>query len=125
LSALHPLLLVAAICLLITFLTELTSNTATAEMFLPILAAVAVAVKLNPLLLMIPGTLSCSFAFMLPVATPPNAIVFGTDRLRISDMARTGLVLNLLGVILITGAIYLLGGAVLGIDVGVVPHWAR
>ena len=80
LSAVHPLLLVAILCLMITFLTELTSNTATAEMFLPILAALGVAIQVNPLLLMVPATLSCSFAFMLPVATPPNAIVFGTDR---------------------------------------------
>lgn len=106
-----------------TFVTELTSNTATSELFLPILAAVAV--KLNPLLLLIPGTLSCSFAFMLLPATPLNAIVFGTDRLRMGDMARAGLALNLLGMVVITGAIYLLGNSVRGIDVGRVPDWAR
>ena len=125
LSVLHPLLLVGAVCFLITFLTELTSNTATAEMFLPILAAVGVAVDVNPLLLMIPGTLSCSLAFMLPVATPPNAIVFGTDRVRMVDMARTGLVLNLVGVAVVTAAIALLGHAVLGIELGATPGWAK
>ena len=124
LSALHPLLLVGAICFLVTFLNELTSNTATAEMFLPILAAVGVAVDVNPLLLMIPGTLSCSFAFMLPVATPPNAIVFGTDRVRMADMARTGIVLNLLGVVVIAAAVWLLGRVVLGIELGEMPSWA-
>jgi sodium-dependent dicarboxylate transporter 2/3/5 len=70
--------------------------------------------KVNPLLLMIPGTLSCSFAFMLPVATPPNAIVFGTERLRVSDMARVGVVLNLIGAIVVTLAIFLLNPAARG-----------
>jgi sodium-dependent dicarboxylate transporter 2/3/5 len=123
LSVLPPLALVLGICLLITFLTELTSNTATAEMFLPILAALAVAIEVHPLLLMIPGALSCSFAFMLPVATPPNAIVFGTGRVTASDMARTGIWLNLLGAVVITVAVYLLGPS-LGIDLGHFPAWA-
>lgn len=123
-SFLHPILLVASICLIITFLTELTSNTATAEMLLPILAALGVAVKINPLFLMIPGTLSCSCAFMLPVATPPNAIVFGTERLRIAEMARAGFLLNLTGVVIITLATYFLGRLVFGIDLTQMPDWA-
>jgi sodium-dependent dicarboxylate transporter 2/3/5 len=123
-SFLHPIILVAAICFTITFLTELTSNTATAEMLLPVLAALGVAVNVNPLLLMIPGTLSCSCAFMLPVATPPNAIVFGTERLRISDMAKAGFLLNLLGVVTITIATYLIGRVVFGIDLAEMPDWA-
>ena len=125
LSAVHPLLLVAILCLMITFLTELTSNTATAEMFLPILAALGVAIQVNPLLLMIPATLSCSFAFMLPVATPPNAIVFGTDRVRMTDMVRVGLILNLTGVAIVAGAIYLLGGSAFGIELTGLPDWAK
>ncbi len=124
LSSLHPILIVAAICLLITFLTELTSNTATAQILLPILAALAVSIKVNPLLLMIPGTLSCSFAFMLPVATPPNAIVFGTDRLRVSQMAKVGIILNLLGAIITTAAVFLLARGVFGIDLAQMPAWA-
>jgi sodium-dependent dicarboxylate transporter 2/3/5 len=123
LGALPPILIIACICILITFLTELTSNTATAEILLPILAALAVSMRVNPLLLMIPGTLSCSFAFMLPVATPPNAIVFGTDRLRVSDMARVGVILNFLGVIIITLAVFLIGRAVFGIDLSEIPSW--
>ncbi|MFQ5586932.1 MAG: SLC13 family permease, partial [Thermodesulfobacteriota bacterium] len=122
-SALHPIFIIAAICFFMTFLTEFTSNTATAEMLLPVLAALAAAIKVNPLLLMIPATLSCSCAFMLPVATPPNAIIFGTERLRISDMARTGVALNLIGVILITVATYLIGRAVFGIDLTQFPTW--
>ena len=93
-------------------------------MFLPILAALGVAAKINPLLLMIPGTLSCSCAFMLPVATPPNAIVFGTQRLQIKDMAKAGLMMNFIGIVLITLAMYFWGRFVFGIDVGVMPDWA-
>lgn len=122
LEALNPILLVIIICLSVTFLTELTSNTATTEMILPILAGVAVAIKLNPLLLMIPATLSASCAFMLPVATPPNAIVFGTGRIKIYEMARVGIILNLIGVILITVAIFTTGKAVFGIDPAVFPE---
>ena len=125
LSSLPPLLIVAFICLFITFLTELTSNTATAEILLPILAALAVSINVNPLLLMIPGTLSCSFAFMLPVATPPNAIVFGTNRLKVSDMARVGVIFNLVGVVIITAALFLIGKSIFGIDLSVMPSWAQ
>jgi sodium-dependent dicarboxylate transporter 2/3/5 len=123
LGSLPPILVIACICLLITFFTELTSNTATAQILLPILATLAVSIRVNPLLLMIPGALSCSFAFMLPVATPPNAIVFGTDRLRVADMARVGVILNFIGVIIITLAVFLIGRAVFGIDLSEIPSW--
>ena len=124
LSFLHPILLVALCCLGITFLTEITSNTATANMVLPVMASLAVSIGVNPLLMMIPVTLSCSFAFMMPVATPPNAIVFGSRRLRISDMAKVGLIINLLGVLVILIGICLLGPIVWGIDVLEMPDWA-
>jgi sodium-dependent dicarboxylate transporter 2/3/5 len=120
----HPLVIIAAICLMITFLTELTSNTATSEILLPILAALSVSIGLNPLLLMIPATLSCSLAFMLPVATPPNVIIFGTARLRIADMARAGLVLNLAGVLIVTLGTWFIVRTVLGIDITQMPDWA-
>ncbi len=120
----HPIIIVLAICLFVTFLTELTSNTATAEMLLPIIGGLAIAVKINPLFLMIPATISCSFAFMLPVATPPNAIIFGTNRLKISEMAKTGVWLNVIGAILITISIYIVGKAVFGIDLAQFPEWA-
>jgi sodium-dependent dicarboxylate transporter 2/3/5 len=125
LSGFPPWLLVLAVCLLVTFLTELTSNTATTQMVLPIVAAVAVAMRVNPLLLMVPATLSASCAFMLPVATPPNAIIFGTDMVRSRQMAQVGLVLNLCGAALITACIYTLGRLVLGIDIGALPAWAE
>jgi len=109
LSEINPLILVAIICITVTFLTEVTSNTATTEMLLPVLAGLSVAINVNPLLLMIPATLSASCAFMLPVATPPNAIIFGTGRIKIHEMARTGIFLNLIGVALISIYISVIG----------------
>ena len=124
LASLPPVLLVLGVCLAITFLTELTSNTATAQMALPVLAGVAGATGIHPLLLMVPATLSASCAFMLPVATPPNAIVFGTGRVTIRQMSRTGLILNLIGALLITAAVWTLGGVAFGTDLGAAPSWA-
>jgi sodium-dependent dicarboxylate transporter 2/3/5 len=92
-------LVVLAVCLLTTFLTEVTSNTATSTLLLPILAAAAPALAVPPLLLMVPAALSASCAFMLPVATPPNAIVFGSGWLTVPRMARVGVVLNLVGAV--------------------------
>jgi sodium-dependent dicarboxylate transporter 2/3/5 len=125
LAGTSPTIMVAAICGSITFLTELTSNTATTEMILPILASVAVAMKTNPLVLMIPATLSASCAFMMPVATPPNAIIFGSGRIRIIEMARVGLVINLIGIAVISLLFLTLGTAVLQIDPGTLPDWAQ
>jgi sodium-dependent dicarboxylate transporter 2/3/5 len=98
---------ISAITTLITFLTELTSNTATTQMILPILGALATAVKIHPLYLMVPATLAASCAFMLPVATPPNAIVFGSGKLKIWDMVKIGLWLNLISIIIISIFTYL------------------
>lgn len=120
---LSPIFLVAFVCFLLTFLTEFTSNTATTMMILPILAGVARSIHVHPLLLMIPATLSCSCAFMLPIATPPNAIVFGTGRLRIRDMASLGLLINLVGIVLITAYTSLIGGRILGINFSIFPAW--
>jgi len=118
-------MVIALICLAITFLTELTSNVATIQMFLPVLAALAVAQNVNPLLYMVPATMSASMAFMMPVATPPNAIVFGSQRLHIIDMARVGLVINLIGVAVTTIAAHALLPFVFGTEPGVVPSWAQ
>jgi sodium-dependent dicarboxylate transporter 2/3/5 len=97
----HPLILIFTISLFMTFLTELTSNTATTEMILPVLAGIAVVADIDPLMLMVPATMSASMAFMLPVATPPNAIIFGTNRIRMKDMVRAGIILNIIGAITI------------------------
>jgi len=107
-------LLVFLIALGMTFLTELTSNTASTQMVLPVLASAAIAQDLPPLLLMLPATLAASMAFMMPVATPPNAIVFGSERLRIADMVRAGLVLNLLGPVVATLFVLYVAPVVLG-----------
>jgi len=123
-ASLHPFLIILLIAFFMSFLTELTSNTATTEMLLPILAGMAVAVKVNPLLFMIPATMAASLAFMLPVATPPNAIVFGTNRIRIADMMKTGLILNLTGVIIVALAMYFWGQSVFDIDINIFPDWA-
>jgi sodium-dependent dicarboxylate transporter 2/3/5 len=93
-------------------------------MILPILAAIAVATETHPLILMIPATLSASCAFMMPVATPPNAIIFGSGRLSVGEMARLGIFLNLIGALVIATAVYTLGSAVFDIDPTVLPEWA-
>jgi len=124
LAGTHPMILTSVIVTMMSFLTELTSNIASTEMILPILAGMAVSIQINPLLLMIPATLAASLAFMLPVATPPNAIVFGTGRLLIKDMVKTGFLLNLIGVIVTTLVTYFWGTLVFKIDVGSFPAWA-
>jgi len=116
LAEVPPVLLVLSVCLGITLLTEFTSNTATTQTILPILASVAVATGIHPLFLMVPATLSASCAFMMPVATPPNAIVFGSERIHIADMARAGVWINLAGAVLITTLFLTLGRAVLGVE---------
>jgi solute carrier family 13 (sodium-dependent dicarboxylate transporter), member 2/3/5 len=123
-SGLNILLVIFIIALLMTTLTELTSNTATTEMILPILAGIAVSAQMNPLLLMLPATLSGSMAFMLPVATPPNAIIFGTNRLKVIQMARAGLLLNLIGAVVITLMTYWIGMLVFNISPNEFPEWA-
>lgn len=123
-AALPTFALILLVCLALTFLTELTSNTATTEMILPILAAVAVATGTHPLILMIPATMSASCAFMMPVATPPNSIVFGSNRISIPEMARAGIVLNLFGALVIASVVYTLGLVVFDIDPSELPDWA-
>ena len=118
------IILIALAVLLIIFMTELASNTATAAAFLPILASVAiVGLEQNPLLLVIPATMAASCAFMLPAATPPNAIVYGSEKFSIQQMARGGFFLNLLFILLVTVAVYALIIPVFGIEMGELPAW--
>ena len=116
--------MIGGICTMLTFLTELTSNTATTQMILPILSSIAVAMKTNPLMLLIPATLSASCAFMMPVATPPNAIVFGSGRVKIFEMVKAGVLINFIGVVVVTGLFLALGTFVFSIDPNVLPEWA-
>ena len=92
-------------------------------MILPILASVSVAIGINPLLLMIAATLSASMAFMMPVGTPPNTIVFASKRLKISDMAKTGFSLKLVSVIIISVIVYIVGDAIFHLQS--FPDWAK
>lgn len=123
LATLSPIMMTGGIATLMTFTTELTSNTATTQMVLPILASVAVALGRNPFYLMVPATISASCAFMMPVATPPNAIIFGTGRLRIADMAKVGIILNLIGVVVITLWLHLVGPGLFGGGPMTHPSW--
>lgn len=107
LAVLPLLLLILSLCLVVSFVTEITSNTATATLLMPILASAAVAIEVDPIILMMPAAISASCAFMMPVATPTNAIVYGSGKLAISHMAREGAILNILMAFIITGAILL------------------
>jgi sodium-dependent dicarboxylate transporter 2/3/5 len=121
----HPYLILAAVVTMMSFLTELTSNVASTQMLLPVFASLAVSSGNNPLLMMIPATIASSLAFMLPTATPPNAIVFGTDRIRIATMVRTGFILNMTGVLVVVVITWLLGNSSFDIELGSVPAWAK
>ena len=101
-TTLPVILVIAAVALTVTFMTEVTSNTATTALLMPILAAAAISADIEPAILMLPAAMSASCAFMLPVATAPNAIVYGTDKISIQQMVRTGFGLNFLGTLLIT-----------------------
>lgn len=107
------LLVVGFVVTIIIFLTELTSNTATAAGFLPLMGALGVSLGIDPILLAAPAALAASCAFMMPVATPPNAIVFGSGKLEIRDMIKAGFALNIIGIILVTFVGYYLAAAVL------------
>ncbi|XP_028564162.2 solute carrier family 13 member 2 [Podarcis muralis] len=118
----HPAI-AFVLCLLVALFTECTSNVATTTLFLPILASMSQAICLNPLYVMLPCTLSASLAFMLPVATPPNAIVFSYGQLHVIDMVKAGCMLNLLGVLTITLAINTWGFPIF--DLHNFPSWAN
>ena len=123
LSSVSPILVIIITATLVTFLTELTSNTALTQTILPIVASVSIAIGLNPLLLMLTATISASMAFMLPVATPPNTIIFAGGRIKILEMAKTGFALNIIGVIVISLMVYYLGNLIFGLNT--FPVWAK
>lgn len=108
LSTLPIFVVMLCICLAVTFMTETTSNTATTTLLMPILAAAALGAGMDPKLIMIPAAMSASCAFMLPVATAPNVIMFSTGRFSIETMAREGFALNLIGALIISVGCYLL-----------------
>jgi sodium-dependent dicarboxylate transporter 2/3/5 len=108
LSALPAIAMIAGLCLVVTFMTELTSNTATTTLLMPILAAAAAAAGLDPIYMMLPAALTASCAFMLPTATTPNTVAFSSGRFPLRTMVSEGVALNVLGVIVVTIASYLL-----------------
>ncbi|KAM9044922.1 Na(+)/citrate cotransporter isoform 1-T1 [Megaptera novaeangliae] len=123
LHAVSPAAITLILSTLIAVLTECTSNVATTTLFLPIFASMSRSIGLNPLYIMIPCTLTSSFAFMLPVATPPNAIVFSYGHLKVSDMMKTGLIMNVIGITCVFLAINTWGRVIFDLDS--FPDWAN
>ncbi|XP_029029404.1 solute carrier family 13 member 2 [Betta splendens] len=123
LQQIPPFAISMVLCLLVATFTECSSNTATTTLFLPILASMATAIKLHPLYVMLPCTIAASLAFMLPVATPPNAIAFSYGNLRVVDMVKTGFILNIIGILCINLGINTWGYAMF--DMGTFPAWAN
>jgi len=118
-----PLAIVIGTSGVVTGLTEVMSNTATISLAVPIMASMAQAIGVHPLLLLIPSTLAASCAFMLPVSTPPNAIVYGSGRVPIMKMVIAGFWLDLLSIVLLTGFVYTLGHLTFDV-LGEFPAWA-
>jgi solute carrier family 13 (sodium-dependent dicarboxylate transporter), member 2/3/5 len=123
LQALPLLLLVFLVIIIVVFLTEITSNTATAAAFLPILASSAIGIGQDPMLFILPAAIAASCAFMLPVATPPNAIIYGSGKVNIPQMAKAGVWLNIVVSVILTLASYTIFAWVFGIEPGVLPEW--
>ncbi|XP_019115039.2 solute carrier family 13 member 2 isoform X2 [Larimichthys crocea] len=123
LQSIPPFAISILLCLLVAMFTECSSNTATTTLFLPILASMATAIKIHPLYVMLPCTISASLAFMLPVATPPNAIAFSYGNLKVMDMAKAGFILNFVGVMTINIAINTWGVPMFQLNT--FPSWAN
>ncbi|AQU80465.1 SLC13 family permease [Planococcus faecalis] len=121
LQGVNVLVIVLVVAALVLFLTEITSNTATASMMFPIMASLSVALSIHPYALMVTAAVAASCAFMLPVATPPNAVVFGSGYLKISDMAKAGLALNTFGIFFVGLAVFYFLPLVWGIDLLTIP----
>ena len=120
------IIFIVLICIVsIIVLTELTSNTATASTFIPIMGATALGLGQDPLLLIIPATLAASCAFMMPVATPPNTIAYASGHLKISDMIKAGIWLNIISIIIIGVIITLILGPVFDVELNKIPIWVK
>lgn len=116
LEVLPPFLILIIVATATTFLTEVSSNTAVANIILPVLAQMAVAMKINPLYFMIPATLCCSYAFMLPVATPPNAIVLAASNMKTTDMMKAGIGMNVICIVILCTAFLTYGSLVYDLE---------
>ena len=121
LENLNVLFVVLIIIVCTTFLTEFTSNTATTAMLLPILSSAAIVQGQHPYMYMLPATIAASFAFMMPVATPPNAVIFGSGKLRIKEMVKAGIGMNIIAIIIWFAVFYFIAIPFLGLDS--MPDW--
>ncbi|WAA13519.1 SLC13 family permease [Fervidibacillus halotolerans] len=121
LQNIHFIFMIVIVTALVIFLTEITSNTATATMMFPIMASLAIAINVHPFVLMVAAGLAASCAFMLPVATPPNAIVFGSGELKITDMVKAGFWMNIVSIIIISIFVYFYLPFAWGIEPSVFP----
>ncbi len=124
-GSMPPMLLLAVIVLAITALSEVASNTAVATLLLPILREGALAARIDPLVLMLPAVLAASCGFMLPIATPPNTIVFSSRQIRFGQMARAGLAIDLLAAAVLVPALWFWALPVLGVDPGALAGRSR
>ena len=115
-------LILLAVVALVNYLTELTQNMATCTLMIPVLAALSLTIDVHPLGLMTAMTIAASCAFMMPIATAPNAIIFGSGELQIKDMIKAGFLLNILSIMLITGFVYFLLPMIWDIDLTVFPE---
>ena len=118
-DSLDLILIVLIIVMTVNFLTEITSNLATVSMLLPILASISISLGIHPYIIMVSATIAASCAFMLPVATPPNAVVFGSGYLKMSDMVKTGLVMNVISIVIVSLYVYFMLPMLWNIDISV------
>ena len=118
-DSLDLILIVLIIVMIVNFLTEITSNLATVSMLLPILASISISLGIHPYIIMVSATIAASCAFMLPVATPPNAVVFGSGYLKMSDMVKTGLVMNVISIVIVSLYVYFMLPMLWNIDISV------
>ena len=118
-DSLDLILIVLIIVMIVNFLTEITSNLATVSMLLPILASISISLGIHPYIIMVSATIAASCAFMLPVATPPNAVVFGSGYLKMTDMVKTGLVMNVISIVIVSLYVYFMLPMLWNIDISV------
>jgi sodium-dependent dicarboxylate transporter 2/3/5 len=123
-SSFPTLIVLLIVCGAVLLFTEMNSNTATANIFLPVLASMAVAGNINPMILMLPATFAASFVFIMPAGTGPNTVIFASNKLTVPDMARSGIWLKLISMVLLPLILYVLIIYVLGIDLAL-PVWAK
>jgi len=124
LASFSDLGMITAVVTGVTFLTEFTSNTATTEILLPVISSVANIIKLNPLVLMLAVTFASSMAFMLPAATAPNALVFGTGKIKMWEMVKAGFFLNLIAIVVVVLVLLFWVTYVFQINFHTFPDWA-